>query len=264
MGSYPEGHEPRLFIAKALAKLGAQVTYDSPVMEWEGAQRILPGFYVNGKKIIYLLDNRMPDNRWQNDAALWLLRKTKEPTFVFCAQKVDADKVDEFHWLPLAVTPGYIHKRGFPTYDFSFVGYLNDKPRKSLMERMQKKFTNNVKSGVFAADAIDTYISGRVGLNIPAYVGTKFAYDVNMRAFEIPALKVPLLTADVPGMTDLGFIDSVNCVMWRNGKELEQMLGRLVRNEPYRLSIAEAGHNLVQREHQYVHRAHQLMSIIGG
>jgi hypothetical protein len=261
---YPDGHEPRLFLAKALAQLGANVTYDSPIVEWEGAQRHIPGFHINGKRMLYLLDNRMPDNQWQNDAALWLLRNGEEPTFVFCAQKTDADKHSEFNWLPLGVTPGYIHKHGLASYDFSFVGYLNDHPRQALMERLQELFAHNIKSGVFAGEAIDAYIQGRVGLNVPAYIGTKFAYDVNMRVFEIAALKVPLLTADVQGMEELGFRQGVNCLMYRNGAELIRLMEILLANEPLRSSIAEAGYDLVQREHTYIARAHQLMSVVGG
>lgn len=259
---YPDGHEPRLFIATEVAKLGAQVTFDSPVVKWEDEDRELPGFYVNGKRIIYLLDNRMPDNHWQTEAALKAVKSKN--TFVFCAQKQDADKYKKFHWLPLAITPDYIHKHGFAGYDFSFVGYLNDKPRQALMERVQAKFEGNVQSSVFGSDAIDVYISGRVGLNIPAYVGSKYAYDINMRVFEIVALKLPLLTADVPGMTDLGFVNGLNCLMYRNGTELMSFLGIMLVNEPFRESIAEAGYALATREHTYAHRARQLLNILSG
>lgn len=263
---YPAGHEPRLFIANEVAKAGAQVTFDSPIVKWDGEQREIPGFYVNGKRVIYLLDNRMPDNHWQTEAAL-KASKSKN-TYVFCSQKKDADKHKKFHWLPLAVTPGYIHKHALAGYDFSFVGYLNDKPRQALMERVQLKFNGNVQSAVFGPDAIDVYISGRVGLNIPAYVGGKYAYDVNMRVFEIAALKLPLLTADQPGMTDLGFVHDdklnygSNCVMYRNGTELMRWLNFLLTNKSLREDIAEAGYELVCNEHTYAHRAQQLLNIL--
>jgi hypothetical protein len=260
--SYPDGHEPRLFIAKEVQRAGAQVTFDSPTVKHDGEQKTLPGFYANDKRIIYLLDNRMPYLHWQTEAAKKAARDKK--TFVFCSQKQDAEAHKKFHWLPLAITPGYIHKYGIAGYDFSFVGYLNDDPRKALMERVQGKFNGNVRSGVFEAEAIDTYISGRVGLNIPAYVGSKFAYDINMRVFELAALKMPMLTADQPGMTDLGFKQGVNCMMYRNGVELMRFMEILLNNEPFRLSIAEAGHNLVTQEHTYAHRAQQLLQIIAG
>jgi hypothetical protein len=262
MSDYPDGHEPRLFIAKEVQRLGAQVTFDSPIVKHDGEEKELPGFYVNGKRIIYLLDNRMPYLHWQTEAAL-KASKAKN-TFVFCAQKPDADKYKQFNWLPLAITPGYIHKHGFPGYDFSFVGYLNDKPRQALMERVKKKFNGNTRSGVFAAEAIDVYISGRVGLNIPAYIGSKYAYDTNMRVFEIMSLKLPLLTQEQPGMTDIGFVHGVNCMMYRNGIELMRFMELLLANEPFRESIAEAGYSFVTREHTYAHRAAQLMSILEG
>jgi hypothetical protein len=262
MSDYPDGHEPRLFIAKEVEKSGAQVTFDSPVVKHDGEQKELPGFYVNGKRIIYLLDNRMPYLHWQTEAAL-KASKSKN-TFVFCAQKKDAEKYKKFHWLPLAVTPGYIHKYGFPSYDFSFVGYLNDEPRKALMERVKQKFEGNICSGVFGMDAIDAYISGRVGLNIPAYVGSKYDYDINMRVFEIAGLRLPLLTAEQPGMVELGFIQGVNCLMYRNGAELMRFMEILLNNEPLRNSIGLAGYELVTGEHTYHHRAEQLLSIIGG
>jgi hypothetical protein len=263
MSGYPDGYEPRLFLAKAVQELGANVTFDNPAtVVIDGEEQQLPGFHVNGKRIIYLLDNRMPYLHWQTAEALQL---SSDPmTYVFCAQKRDADQYECFHWLPLAVTPGYIHKRGIPSYDFSFVGYLNDEPRKALMERIQEQFTHNIQSGVFAAEAIDVYISGRVGLNIPAYVGGKYAYDVNMRVFEIPALKVPLLTADVEGMADLGFRHGVNCLMYRSGVELERFMELLIVNDLLRESIADKGYQLVTREHTYRHRAQQLLSILEG
>jgi hypothetical protein len=262
MSDYPAGHEPRLFLAKEVEARGAQVTFDSPVVKVDGEQKELPGFYVNGKRIIYLLDNRMPYLEWQTKAAL-KASKSKN-TFVFCAQKKDADKYKKFHWLPLAITPGYVHKRAIAEYDFSFVGYLNDDPRKALMERVQAKFTSNIQSGVFGADAIDVYISGRVGLNIPAYVGAKCAYDINMRVFEIAALKLPLLTMEQPGMTDIGFANGLNCMMYRNGVELMRWLEVMLVNEPFRDEVADNGHRLVTNEHTYAHRAQQLLNILEG
>jgi len=262
MSDYPSGYEPRLFIANEVEKCGAQVTFDSPVVKWDGEDRELPGFYANGKRIIYLLDNRMPYLQWQTEAAL-KASKSKN-TFVFCAQKKDADAHKKFHWLPLAITPGYIHKHGFAGYDFSFVGYLNDKPRQALMERVQSKYEGNIQSGVFAEAAIDVYITGRIGLNIPAYIGGKYAHDINMRVFEIAGLKLPLLTADQPGMTDLGFVQGRNCLMYKNGVELMLLMEILLNNEPLRLSIAQAGYDLVTREHTYAHRARQLLNILEG
>ena len=260
--SYPAGYEPRLFIANEVARLGAQVTFDSPIVKYEGENKELPGFYVNGKRIIYLLDNRMPYLHWQTKAVIKAAKS--KGTYVFCAQKKDADGNNNFHWLPLAVTPGYIHKHGMAGYDFSFVGYLNDDPRKALMERVSETYQGNIKSDVFGANAIDVYISGRIGLNIPAYIGAKSAYDINMRVFEIAGLKLPLLTADQPGMIELGFIQGVNCMMYRDGVELMRFMEIMINNESLRESIAESGYSLVTKEHTYAHRAQQLLNILEG
>jgi len=265
MSGYPDGYEPRLFLAKAVAALAPErkVGFDNPV--WKDAEmtaREAPGFFVDGRPVLYLLDNRMPDNQWQNDAA-----KTIQDIggLVFCAQKKDAEQ-HGFTWLPLAVTPDYLGECDrdiLDNYEFAFVGYLNDLPRRALMERMQSRFTGNVQSGVFGEDAVAAYLSGRVGLNIPAFYGSPFAHDINMRVFEVCAVGVPLLTPRLDGMEALEFEHGVNCFMYRDAIELSTILELALTNDAYLSKVGQAGHELVMTRHLYSHRAGRVLEALG-
>jgi hypothetical protein len=281
---YPDGYEPRLFLAKACEELGAVVTYDSPTISSEEnpEKRTVPGFTVNGRTVIYLLDNRMPDLQEQNRDAEAL--RVMDNALVCCAQKTDAEE-HGFYWLPLAMTPDYAPKEiismdeveemgGRPSLlwdstwfraerkQFAFVGYLNDLPRKSLMERLQDRYSGHVVSGVFGDVAIAVYQEGKVGLNITAFYGSVFAYDINMRVFEIPGTMRPLLTPYVPGMTELGFRHAENCMMYSNADELCAHMDTLLGNDFICERLAWHGAKLVIGNHRYHHRAEQLLKLL--
>jgi len=261
MSDYPQGYEPYLFLLNACKETRAEVVH-APIETEEGT---LPGFVCNGRQVVYLLDNRMPANQWQNPAA----KKVQEEdgVLVCCAQYVDAIQ-QEFQWIPLGVTPAYISPQGKrkpkPAYDFAFVGYLNDLPRQSVIERMQGMFLHNVQSQIFGDDAIAVYRSAKVGLNITAFFGSPYAYDANMRMFEIPATGVPLLTPYVPGMIELGFRHGINCMKFEDAIELKAHIETLCANSQLRAEIGKAGHKLVMEKHLYKHRAQQLIEVIDG
>ncbi len=268
---YPEGYEPRLWLAKKCLELGGidTIDYDLPHItgEWfkdrddlpEWVVKSNPGFVLNGIPIIWLMDNRMPYLEWQNDMARYAKERTN--AMLLCMQKADAIK-QGFKWLPLAATPGYkpIENADPPSYDIGFVGGLSEHdPRTMLLQRLQQDYSCNFQSGVFDEKAIDVYHSARIGVNATAHYGSQFAYDINMRVFEIPACNRLLVTPRVPGMTSLGFRNGVNCLMYQDGVELLYALDIALANENMRNELAEAGHLLVMEKHTYKQRAEQLL-----
>lgn len=251
--SYPDRHHPCYFLEDALIAQGVNARFirnaDS-LNCW--------GLDIDGRIMVWLIDNRWPYEREHEDpAAAELLRRG---ALVCCAQYPDAERVGA-KWLPLAVTPGYRPIPQEKLYDVAFVGYVRDEARARLLADIGAKFSVYHLSGVFGDEAVRAYCSARVGVNIPTRYGNPNAYDSwNMRAPEIMATGAALVTPFQGYLKELGLEETIHYAGYRNElhpqRYLEDTIGYALQ---YSDRIGESGRQLVEERHTYAHRAQQVM-----
>jgi glycosyltransferase involved in cell wall biosynthesis len=255
VSTYPERHHPCFFLEDALNKLGASakvVRDDSTFNCW--------GLVVNGKRMVWLIDNRHPHEALTEDPAA--KRLLDDGVLVCHAQKPDMERVGG-KWLPLAATPGYRPpaKPVEKLYDVGFVGYVRDSARANILKHVARHFKVGVQQGVFGDSAVSAYWQSKVGLNIPTNYGAADAYDTaNMRLFEIMATGTPVVTARETYLSELGVVDRVPEIMtFTNIDYLIEGIELRLKNSDV---LAEAGlknAKLVQERHTYEHRAKQVL-----
>ncbi len=152
MSYYPDRHHPVFFLQDTLTALGVRAEYNERDERTEGCW----GLIIEGKPFIWLIDNRWPWERVNEDPAAAKLME--RGALVCCAQKPDADRIGA-KWLPLAVTPGYRPPLD-PTqklYDVGFVGYIHDEQRLAILKELSRHFTACNTSGVFGDSAVRVY-----------------------------------------------------------------------------------------------------------
>lgn len=256
MSQYPDRHHPCFFLEDALNKLGAtaQVVRDDRTLGcW--------GLIVNGKRMVWLIDNRHPHEAEKEDPAA--KRLLSEGILVCHAQKPDMDRVGG-KWLPLAVTPGYRlpDKPVEKIYDVGFVGYVRDLARADVLCHVARHFNLCVAQGQFGDAAVSVYWQSEVGLNVVTNYGAPNAYDsANIRCFEILATGTPLVTPYEDYLVDLGLADEANCLAYQNADELLDCIDIATHADNGKIGrrIGAAGAALAQDRHTYTHRAKQVL-----
>lgn len=251
--NYPDGYHVLVFLANALKAKGATVKFDDPHL------RNCEGLVVNGVPVVWLLDNRIPANHWQNDVAREML--LSGDVLVCHCQKSDAERVGG-RWLPIATTPRFAPVSREKVADFGFVGYLHDPSRARIIQSLGRTFHGQIASGIFYEDAAQVYQSSHIGVNVTALYGSPWATDINMRTFEIMACGVPLITPYNPALYELGIRDGVNCLTYRDEIELFTMVQTLLADAHLGQALARNALTLIQHRHQYSHRADQLLDWI--
>jgi hypothetical protein len=251
---YPDKWHPCYFLVDALNALGADAEFvkDERTLDCWGMQ-------VNGKIVVYLIDNRWPHEREKEDpAAATLLARG---ALVCCAQRPDAERVGA-KWLPLAVTPGYRmpDKPSNKAHDVAMIGYVRDIARARLLTDVKARFSLCVEQGVFGDSAVEAYWSARVGLNIPTNYGDVNAYDsANMRCFEVLATGTPLVTPHEDYLAALGIEDGITCLTYRTADGALAAIRRLVDNPELATQIGANGAKLAAARHTYEHRARTVL-----
>lgn len=252
MSSYPERHHPIFFLQDALIELGADAVFNVRDERTEGCW----GLIVNGKPMVWLIDNRHLHEQEKEDPAA---KKLLDAGALVChAQKPDMERVGG-KWLPLAVTPGYRppDKPVEKVYDVGFVGYIRDWQRANVITHLARHFKVCTEQGVFGNAALDVYWKSKVGINIPTGYGSPDAYDsANMRCFEILATGTPLVTPFEDYLSELGLIDGKNCITYRS---LDMLIECLPFVEAASEKISNNGIQLIQERHTYAHRAKQVL-----
>lgn len=250
MTHYPDRHHPCFMLEDALRALGADalVVRDATTCGcW--------GLHVNGRIVVWLIDNRWPHEREKEDpAAAELL---KRGALVMCAQKPDAERVGG-KWLPLAVTPGYRppDKSVEKLHDVGFVGWVRDMGRMITLASIARHFSLDVVQGVFEDAAIDVYWRSKVVINVPTQYGNPLAYDsANMRLFEALATGTPVVTSYEPYLESLGLDDGNTCMTYKSPDEAVAKIGQLVQDTVLAKRIGDCGESVARQWHTYGHRA---------
>ena len=271
MTYYPDEHHPIFFLRDALRALGAEAEFNHRDERTLGCW----GLIVNGKPMVWLIDNRHPHEAAKEDpAARELLARG---VLVCHAQKPDMERVGG-KWLPLAATPGYkpFEPRTITLksnsdsrevqvtehdkwYDVGFVGYIRDTGRSMLFADIGARYSLNTGEGLFGRNAVEAYWFSRIGVNIPTGYGAPDCYDINMRVFEIMATGVPLVTNTLPELAELGITHADTAMLYDSPDHLIWLIGKLLEHPDKANEMGNKASQLVQEHHTYRHRAEQVL-----
>ena len=183
---------------------------------------------------------------------------------VFCAQKDGADRLKrelkiDTQWIPLGCDPDAHKKLDMPKiYDIGFVGRDAKKfARGKQLELLKKKYPNSFIGQADYRKMSEIYSSSRIGFN------SSILNDINMRVFEVMACGSFLLTNKIKGNGfDELFTDKKDLVVYKNNKEMLELIEYYIENESERQKIAESGHQLVVNKHTYYHRVQSMLHYI--
>jgi len=184
--------------------------------------------------------------------------------FVFCAQKEGArklrrrKKVNAF-WIPLGCDP-QIHKKIDleKKIDLAFVGTEGKKSlRGVLLKKIKEKYPNSFLGKADYQEMSEIYSSAKIGFNY------SIRNDINMRCFEVMSCGALLLTNYIKnnGLEEL-FEDRKHLVVYRNPKELYNLIDYYLSHPQEREQIAYAGHQLVASQHTYKDRLREMFEYI--
>lgn len=191
-------------------------------------------------------------------------RHVRHYDIVFCAQKEGAErfrrevKIDT-QWIPLACDPE-IHKKIdiSKRYDIGFVGRDAKKfARGKHLELLKKRYPNSFIGSMDFKKMSEVYSASKIGFN------SSIKNDINMRIFEIMSCGCFLITNRIKnnGFNEL-FKDREHLVVYRNDKELIELIDYYLKNEEERAKIARQGYNLTVSRYTYYHRVQAMLNYI--
>lgn len=217
---------------------------------------------------------RHPSAYWVSDAHIspqsyeYRLNRAKQFDYVFCCQKVfleqferDGIPKERLFYLPHAVEPtAYFPHSIIEKWDWVFVGHLNSEKRVDFLDRLMKEFPNwyfghriaTVPGWNVLEDAAKKYSQAKVVVN------DAIREDLGMRVFEAMATKRALLTERVPDLDGL-FKEGWHYEGWSTIDEAVEKMKRLLSDDAYRISLAEAGYKEVLAHHTYRNRVETIL-----
>jgi hypothetical protein len=237
MSHYPDRHHPVFFLIDALAAIGVRADFAKDDRTLGCWGMVFPEF--DNRVLVWLIDNRLPHEAIREDPAAKALLALG--ALVCHAQQSDME-------------PGFHPVGTMITADAAFVGYVRDEGRARLLADVGKRFKLSVNQGVFGKQATEAYCGAHVGLNIPSHYGQPYCTDINMRVFEIAACAVPLVTNDLLGLIELGFIDGKTCMTYGAHRSVTDAVQYAIDHREMRI----AGRQLIKDRHTYTHRAEQV------
>lgn len=161
---------------------------------------------------------------------------------------------DQQHlWFPNAVDDRYFDRDHYPppvkTRDLLFVA--SPHPWREPLLRELEEAAGLERLFATGRGMIDAVRSARVHLNC------NIAGDVNYRTFETIGLGTCLATNDDESLADLGFLDGVNCILYRSPEEARAKVRAALASGAWQ-HIAAAGYVLSKR-HTYARRLADLI-----
>jgi hypothetical protein len=151
---------------------------------------------------------------------------------------------------------------GERSFEVSFVGWLGSpiyKTRRRLLPLLAERFRMNEWWRPHSYDELaKVLLHSRIGVDIPRDDYPRIA---GLRGFEVMAAG-SLLIARVPSeLSLLGFREGEHFVGYRRPAELEGLVSHYLSDEHRRRHIADAGRELVLREHTYDRRVERLLEL---
>ncbi len=190
--------------------------------------------------------------------------------WVFQAQFNDWGRVVEkgivrSAWLPLAADPDVWKPYGTApkVHDVVFCGNIWDGTRADLLVDIKDRWNFAHMLGE-PEELAEYYSRGRLGFNISSFYGTPWAYDVNMRVFEVMACGIPLVTNWVkdmgllgfqPGETHMEYLDQAGAL-----QAIEWVLGW---DQSKRDSMGALARQIIIDTHTYTRRMASALEVLG-
>lgn len=219
----------------------------------------------NVKTCFWISDTHRPD--WLS----WRLQMITEWKYdhIFVCQKDAIELVKscgykdfEITWLPHAVDSEiFRYEPQFEKiHDVATVGFRNPK-RDEYFPSLHKIVEFAEGQNLWAWSASRFYNEAKMGLNLS--VTNDY---LNMRTFEIPACKIPLI-ANCDKKNDNGFLeifqDGEDCLVYNSIDEMKEMVVRLLCNPDLYEKIKENGYSKVLTHHTYKNRCNTILSTLG-
>jgi hypothetical protein len=257
MSYYPSYWSATRFLVDQLIYFGAEVRCENQLK-----------FFVNGIPMTWGADNRYPENRaYEEDT---LMRSCLETGgWALCAQLPDAERLqktwksDHIYWIPLGISPNFFPQKEKKRYDACFVGYLRDPARLQIIHNLVDHIRMAVAQGVFEEDARRLYNASYLGFNACSNYSTEYAYDINMRVFEITGCGIPLVTNYLSALEKLGFKHGENVFFYHNADEVLPLFQECLENKACLPIVGSKGYELVTYRHTYRHRAREVFWLMG-
>ena len=156
-------------------------------------------------------------------------------------------------WFPNSFDDTLISPRDAPKKcDIGFCGSLLN--RSQYIDLLSNNFNfvyDNFVIGDSMVDAINSY---------KIHWNCNLSNDINYRSFETIGCGVPLVTNHNYQYEELGFIDGVNVMMYKNNNEMILKIKQLLSNDKLRESIGKSGLEL-SKKHTYEKRCETLIMI---
>ena len=217
------------------------------------------------KTCFWVSDTHRPD--W----ASWRLQMMTEwrYDYIFVCQKDAIEMVkncgyseDQIVWLPHAVdTEIFRYEEQFEKrYDVATVGFRNEKRDKYFPE-LHKVCEFKEGINLWAWSASRLYNESKIGLNLS--VTNDY---LNMRTFEVPACKIPLVT-NINRNNDNGFFeifkDEEDCLVYENVDEMKEVIVRLLCNPDLYEKIKHNAYAKILAHHSYKNRCNTMLATMG-
>jgi hypothetical protein len=134
--------------------------------------------------------------------------------------------------------------------------------RGRIVKKLAKSFRmNEVVRRHSAAELALIYRQSEIVVNVGR---DDYAQDANVRTFEAMAAGALLITSLPSELSAIGFQDGAHFIGYRSETEIPGLVRAYLADEAARRRIAEAGRELVLREHTYDRRVDTLLAFING
>ncbi|MCX5715744.1 MAG: glycosyltransferase [Candidatus Omnitrophica bacterium] len=182
---------------------------------------------------------------------------------VFCAQYDGCQALkrkfpEKVAWLPHAADLEFHKDLGIARdLDIGFVGNDGSVPRKFFLQELRERYPNSFIGNAPSSKINEIYSRSKIVFNY------SIKNDINMRMFEALMSGAMLLTnfLEDKGFAQL-FEDRKNLVLYKNPKELFELLEYYLGHEGERRAIARAGWELAKERFTYDKRVEEILAYI--